>query len=159
MPTANYLPDVLETTEAERLATGVYFYKRSNMASGRLLVFRRSSAKHADSLDARQRAGTRQDHDWRQRHYLRPAGPHDRLRGRRPSPDDGKVESLVDNYKGGRFNRPNDVICHSNGCLYFTDPDQRRPYREREIPGPEGDITCPPFSTWLLLAIASSGNY
>src|ERR1700748_190971 len=26
---------------------------------------------------------------------------------------DGKVESLVDNYKGGRFNRPNDVICHS----------------------------------------------
>jgi hypothetical protein len=51
------------------------------------------------------------------------------------------------------------VICHSNGCLYFTDPDKRRPYREREIPGPEGDITCPPFNTWLLLAIASSGNY
>ena len=23
--------------------------------------------------------------------------------------------------------------------LYFTDPDKRRPYREREIPGPEGD--------------------
>ena len=39
---------------------------------------------------------------------------------------DGKVESLVDNYKGGRFNRPNHVICHSNGCLYFTDPDKRR---------------------------------
>jgi gluconolactonase len=42
-------------------------------------------------------------------------------------------------YQGGRFNRPNDVVCHSNGCLYFTDPDKRRPYREREIPGPEGD--------------------
>ena len=52
---------------------------------------------------------------------------------------DGKVESLVDNFKGGRFNRPNDVICHSNGCLYFTDPDKRRAYHEREIPGPEGD--------------------
>jgi gluconolactonase len=52
---------------------------------------------------------------------------------------DGKVESLVDNYKGGRFNRPNDVICHSNGCLYFTDPDKRRPYQEREIPGPAGE--------------------
>src|SRR5271155_1188224 len=37
------------------------------------------------------------------------------------------------------FNRPNDIICHSNGCLYFTDPDKRRPYQEREIPGPEGD--------------------
>jgi gluconolactonase len=46
---------------------------------------------------------------------------------------------LVDNYKGGRFNRPNDVICHSNGCLYFTDPDKRRAYHEREIPGFEGD--------------------
>ena len=46
---------------------------------------------------------------------------------------DGKVESLVDNYEGGRFNRPNDVICHSNGSLYFTDPDKRRPHREREI--------------------------
>jgi gluconolactonase len=45
----------------------------------------------------------------------------------------GKVESLVDNYKGGRFNRPNDVICHSNGCLYFTDPAKRRAYHERAI--------------------------
>src|SRR5438132_5834573 len=52
---------------------------------------------------------------------------------------DSKVETLVDNYQGGRFNRPNDVICHSNGCLYFTDPDKRRPYHEREIPGPSGE--------------------
>jgi gluconolactonase len=49
------------------------------------------------------------------------------------------MESLVDSYKGGRFNRPNDVICHSNGCLHFTDPDKRRTYHEREIPGSEGD--------------------
>jgi gluconolactonase len=48
---------------------------------------------------------------------------------------DGKVESFVDNYKGGRFNRPNDVICHSNDCLYFTDPDKRRAYHERDILG------------------------
>jgi gluconolactonase len=46
---------------------------------------------------------------------------------------------LVDNYRGGRFNRPNDVICHSNGCLYFTDSDKRPAYHEREIPGPAGD--------------------
>jgi gluconolactonase len=52
---------------------------------------------------------------------------------------DGKVETLAERYRGGRFNRPNDVICHSNGCLYFTDPDKRRPYHEREIPGREGE--------------------
>ena len=55
---------------------------------------------------------------------------------------DGKVESLVDNYRGGRFNRPNDVICHSNGCLYFTDPDKCRPYHERGIPGPPARTIC-----------------
>jgi len=52
---------------------------------------------------------------------------------------DGKVEILADRFKGGRFARPNDVICHSNGCLYFTDPDKRRAYHEREIPGPGGE--------------------
>jgi len=31
------------------------------------------------------------------------------------------------------------VICHSNGCLYFTDPDLLRAFNEREIPGPAGD--------------------
>jgi gluconolactonase len=52
---------------------------------------------------------------------------------------DGKVEVLADKYKGGHFSRPNDVVCHSNGSIYFTDPDKRRPYHEREIPGREGD--------------------
>jgi len=60
------------------------------------------------------------------------------LRGGRPG-ELYLVESLIDNYQGGRFNRPNDVICHSNGCIYFTDPDKRRPYHEREIPGPAGE--------------------
>jgi len=49
------------------------------------------------------------------------------------------VDIIADRYKGGRLNRPNDVICRSNGSLYFTDPDKRRPYHEREIPGREGD--------------------
>ena len=52
---------------------------------------------------------------------------------------DGTVEVLVDTYNGRRFARPNDVICHSNGCLYFTDPDKRVPYHDREVPGPEGE--------------------
>ena len=69
---------------------------------------------------------------------------------------DGKVEALVDNYKGGRFNRPNDVVCHSNGCLYFTDPDKRRPYHEREVPGPAGEDnlgTAPASIAWRRTAV------
>ena len=51
---------------------------------------------------------------------------------------DGKVETVVDRHQGGRFNRPNDAVCRSDGSLYFTDPDKRVPYAEREIPGPAG---------------------
>src|ERR1700730_4251153 len=41
----NYLPDVLETTEAERLATGFIFTEGPAMASERLLVLRRYPPK------------------------------------------------------------------------------------------------------------------
>jgi hypothetical protein len=47
MPIANYLPEVLETTEPERLANGFIFTEGPLMASGRLLVFRRSSPQSA----------------------------------------------------------------------------------------------------------------
>lgn len=33
----------------------------------------------------------------------------------------GKI-TLADNYDGKRFNSPNDVIQHSSGAIYFTDP-------------------------------------
>jgi gluconolactonase len=47
---------------------------------------------------------------------------------------DGRVEVLVDRFEGGRFNRPNDVVCKSDGSLFFTDPQMRRPLPERELP-------------------------
>src|SRR5262249_32813518 len=51
---------------------------------------------------------------------------------------DGKVESLVDNYRGGRFNPPNDVICHLDRGPDFTHTDKRPPHPRREITGPAG---------------------
>ena len=35
---------------------------------------------------------------------------------------DGKKTVLADKYDGKRFNSPNDLVYHSNGDLYFTDP-------------------------------------
>jgi gluconolactonase len=35
---------------------------------------------------------------------------------------DGTKTVLADNYMGKRFNSPNDLVYHSNGDLYFTDP-------------------------------------
>jgi len=143
MATANYLPKVLETTDPERLATGFIFTEGPlwhpddwwyfvDLRRNQLLrltpgkqpeLVRTTIGGNGTTFDLQGRLIVCEGDDRR----LTRMGP------------DGKVESLVDNYQGGRFNRPNDVICHSNGCLYFTDPDKRRPYHEREIPGPAGD--------------------
>ena len=45
----------------------------------------------------------------------------------------GAVTTLADRFEGKKLNRPNDVICHSNGSLYFTDPGYRVPMAEREL--------------------------
>jgi len=47
---------------------------------------------------------------------------------------DGRVEALVDRVEGKRLNRPNDVVCKSDGSIYFTDPGLRVPLAERELP-------------------------
>jgi gluconolactonase len=61
---------------------------------------------------------------------------------------DGNVEVLVDRYEGKRFNRPNDVVCASDGSIYFTDPGLRIPLAERELPyagvyriSPDGELS------------------
>jgi gluconolactonase len=50
-------------------------------------------------------------------------------------PADGKFASsevLIDRFEGKRLNRPNDVVCKSDGSIYFTDPGLRVPLRDRE---------------------------
>ena len=41
---------------------------------------------------------------------------------------DGSSEVLMDRYEGKRLNRPNDVVCKSDGSIYFTDPGLRVPW-------------------------------
>ncbi len=48
----------------------------------------------------------------------------------------GGKRTLADNYNGKRFNSPNDVVAHSNGGFYFTDPPYGMPRRETD-PGRE----------------------
>lgn len=35
---------------------------------------------------------------------------------------DGSITVLTDNYKGGRYNSPNDLVMDKKGRIYFTDP-------------------------------------
>jgi gluconolactonase len=46
---------------------------------------------------------------------------------------DGRFEVLMDRFEGKRLNRPNDVVCRSDGRIYFTDPGLRVPLAEREV--------------------------
>ena len=129
MAAANTLPEVLESTEAERLATGFIFTEgplwhpegywyfvdiRQNK------LFRMTPGKALEVVRSDTLGGNGTTFDLQGRLIL--CEGDGRVVTRMGA--DGKVETLVDNYKGGRFNRPNDVICHSNGCLYFTDPDR-----------------------------------
>jgi gluconolactonase len=138
MAAANDLPDILETNEAERLATGFtftegpiwhpegYWYFVDPFQNK---LFRLVPGKSPEVVRMTE-GGIGTTFDLQGRLILCEAS------GRRLTRTDasGKVETLVDKYKGGRFNFPDDVICHSNGCLYFTDPDYYRPSASARFP-------------------------
>ena len=46
---------------------------------------------------------------------------------------DGTETVLADRWEGKRLNRPNDVVCRSDGSIYFSDPGLRVPPEEREL--------------------------
>src|SRR5438874_3023990 len=65
---------------------------------------------------------------------------------------DGQKTTLADRYQGKRFNSPNDLVYHSNGDLYFTDPpyglEGKNEDPKKELPfngvyrlKPNGDLT------------------
>ena len=35
---------------------------------------------------------------------------------------DGRITVLADNFEGKRLNAPNDIVAHSDGSIWFTDP-------------------------------------
>ena len=45
---------------------------------------------------------------------------------------DGTKTVLADSYMGKKLNSPNDLVYHSNGDLYFTDPPYGRPKWEKD---------------------------
>jgi gluconolactonase len=143
MALANYLPDVLETTAAEKVATGFVFTEGPLWHPDDFWYFvdLRPNRLHKIKIGQKPElvrnteGGNGTTFDLQGRLIVCEG---DARRVTRTDAN-GKVEALADKYQGGRFSRPNDVVCHSNGSIYFTDPDKRRPYHEREIPGRDGD--------------------
>jgi gluconolactonase len=133
------LGTVLETTKAERLATGFVFtegplwdpegfyyfvdIRRSNL-------HRLTPGKEPELIRANTGEGNGTTFDLQGRLVICEGGNRRVTRWS----SDGRSEILVDRYEGKRLNRPNDVVCRSDGSLYFTDPGLRVPLAEREVP-------------------------
>lgn len=146
------LSDILETTALERVATGFVFTEgplwhpegffyfvdlKSNVLYR--MVPGRPPEKMRDTLGGN---GTTFDLQGR---LLNCEGD-----GRRVTrtEHDGTVTTLIDQFAGKRLNRPNDLICHSDGSIYFTNPDLLMPLADREIGhasifriAPNGDVS------------------
>ena len=137
---ADNLEQIVESTQAERLATG--------------FVFTEGPLWHPDGywlfVDVRREPGAifRLEPGGQPEIYREPSNGSNGLTfdlqgrvvmcegdGRRMSrrEPDGSIVALADRWEGKRLNRPNDVVCHSDGSIYFTNPGGRVPPEEREI--------------------------
>jgi gluconolactonase len=136
---ADDLSRILETTNAERLATGFVFtegplwhpdgfYYFVDVRSSVLYRIKPGQPHEIVRKDTGGGNGTTFDLEGR---LVQCEG--DNRRVTRMSAD-GSIAVLVDRYEGKRLNRPNDVVCKSDGTLYFTDPGLRVPLAERELP-------------------------
>ena len=46
---------------------------------------------------------------------------------------DGTITTVAGSFEGKRLNRPNDVVCRSDGTIYFTDPEPLVEAADREL--------------------------
>jgi gluconolactonase len=135
---ADAMSAVLETTQAERLATGFvftegplwhpdgFYYFVDVRAS---MLYRITPGRPHEVVREKTGGGNGTTFDLQGRLILCEG---DNRRVTRRAADD-RFEVLVDRFEGKRLNRPNDVVCKSDGSIYFTDPGLRVPLAEREV--------------------------
>jgi gluconolactonase len=131
------LSDILETRSLERVATGYVFTEGPLWHPDGFFYFVdiRSNALYrialggAPELVRKTEGGNGTTFDLQGR-LINCEG--DARRVTRAEPD-GRVVTLLDRFEGKRLNRPNDVICGSDGSIFFTDPSLRVPLAEREL--------------------------
>ena len=136
---ADNLSAVLDTSEAERLATGFVFTEGPLWHPDgfyyfvdvrKSMFYRLTPGGKPEVLRENTGEGNGTTFDLQGRLIMCEGGNRRVTR----TGADGKIEVLCDRYEGKRLNRPNDVVCRSDGSIYFTDPGLRVPLAERELP-------------------------
>jgi len=136
---AEAVSSLLESAQPERLATGFTFTEGPLRHPGGFYYFvdvresrlyRLVPGQQPELLRERTRGGNGTTFDL-QGQLLLCEGEGRRVSRLAP---DGKVAgALEERFEGKRFNRPNDVVCKSDGSIYFTDPGLRVPLENREL--------------------------
>jgi gluconolactonase len=135
---ADALSAIVEPTQAERLATGFGFTEGPLWHPDGFYYFvdirtsmlhRLTPGKPPELVRADTGEGNGTTFDLHGRLVICEGGNRRVTRWSR----DGRSEVLVDRYEGKRLNRPNDVVCKSDGSLWFTDPALRVPLAQREV--------------------------
>ena len=136
---ADNLSAVLESSEAERLATGFVFTEGPLWHPDgfyyfvdvrKSMFYRLTPGGKPEVLRENTGEGNGTTFDLQGRLIMCEGGNRRITR----TGADGKIEVLCDRFEGKRLNRPNDVVCRSDGSIYFTDPGLRVPLAERELP-------------------------
>jgi gluconolactonase len=135
---ADELSTILETKQAERLATGFVFtegplwhpdgfYYFVDVRSS--VLYRLTPGRPHEVVRDKTGGGNGTTFDLQGR-FILCEGENRRVTR---TAADGRIEVLMDRFEGKRLNRPNDVVCKSDGSIYFTDPGLRVPLAEREL--------------------------
>lgn len=133
------MKDLLETQDAERLATGFGFTEGPLWHPDGFYYFvdirkshlhRITPGKPPELVRANTGEGNGTTFDLQGRLVICEGGNRRVTRWSAA----GTSEVLMDRFEGKRLNRPNDVVCKSDGSLWFTDPGIRVPFEQRETP-------------------------
>lgn len=132
------LDAVLETTTADRPATGFvftegplwhpdgFYYFADVRAS---MFYRLRLGQAAETVRTNTAEGNGTTFDLQGRLVICEGGNRRVARWS----DDTHSEVLMDRYEGKRINRPNDVVCKSDGSIWFTDPGLRIALPDKEL--------------------------
>jgi gluconolactonase len=133
------LDEILDSDEAERLAIGFGFtegpswhpdgfYYFVDIRRSLLHRLRPGGTPEVVRSDTGEGNGTTFDLEGR---LVMCEGGNRRVT--RIAADGSSIAVLMDRYQGKRINRPNDVVCKSDGSIWFTDPGLRIPLAEKEL--------------------------
>ena len=148
------LEQILESTEAERLATGFEFTEGPLwhpegyllfVNNRRNLVYRLVPGGQPEII--REDSGSANGLTFDLKGSLVMCEGDARQMTRMES--DGTISVIADRWEGKRLHRPNDVVCRADGSIYFTNPGGRLDPAEREIDfsgvlriAPDGTVTA-----------------